>query len=140
MNFPFKNERGISNKPAGVDLYHVPVSIFSQDENSKERRCGMLSFCQNIDGVWIGYTVAHLFTDTWKAGRGYDPDDKVVGKSCYQFTWATSTKADITTDHSLMKDVRKIGVVVKGLGHMVAIKLDPEFVNTPMFQNHGFWA
>ena len=145
------NPRGINNKPADLDTYCLPISIFSQDENARERRCGILSFCRKINDAWIGFTVFQLFTDTWTPNSlgtnpdrplGYDPKANVVGKQCYQFEWTTSRTKDITTDHNLMKNVRRIGVVVRGMpeNNLLAIRLDPDFVSTSLFQNEGFWG
>lgn len=139
---PSMYPRGISNKPADVDIYCCPIMVFSQDENSKERRCGILTYSLEIDGVWFAYTDFHIFTDTWIPNKfpGYDPSAKVVGKPCYEFEWTSSHK-DITTDPTDMKNVRKIGVVEIGLSRCdrVKIRLDKDFVSTPMFQNEGIW-
>ena len=126
------NPRGIHNKPADLDTYCLPISIFSQDENARERRCGILSFCRKINDAWIGFTVFQLFTETWSPNAlgtnpdrpfGYDPKANVVGKPCYQFEWATSHREDIATDHNLMKNVRRIGVVVRGMPEMNLLDL-----------------
>lgn len=129
-------------KPTDHNLYCFPVDIFSQDENSTERRCGNLTLYENIADAWMGTATFHLFTDTWKPNAGeFDPSAEVVGKTCFQFEWTSQHTYNIATDHSTMKNVRKIGTIVDALPgcNLVAVKLDADFVNTREFLEEGVW-
>lgn len=145
-----------ADKPTDHTAYVLPIRIFSQDDNSEERRCGVLTFTRKIANQWFGFTCFQIFTDTWKPntwrpntdlnpkqpfGTLFDTTANVIGKPCFQFEWSTERTYDITTNHVVMKNVRKIGVVVEGMPkhNMLAIKLDQDFIDTRQFQEDGEW-
>lgn len=43
-------------KPTDHNLYCFPVDIFSQDENSTERRCGNLTLYEKVADAWMAST------------------------------------------------------------------------------------
>lgn len=139
----FKYKGAQASVPPGY-VYIIPVNIFSKDENSENMRCGVLSFAgRNTLGQWFGYTVFQIFTHTWNPSSGFfNKYDQIDGKPFYYFEWATSATHDITSDVNAVKNVRKMGTVIKGLPstNMAVLKLDTDFVDTRRFQEDGVWV
>jgi hypothetical protein len=123
------------------DVYIKDTVMVSQDDESKEMRCGKLStYFKSDDGKWAGVTTFELFASSWKKSTGlrYDAKDNIIGKKAYYGQWLGSQREDITSDATIIRKGGVIGTVIAADPHanfaLVRVT-DPNFK-----AEGGFWT